>query len=87
MTNPAIKAARKAAGEAARKAMLKPSSCMVGTSCEFPPCQCAQVIADDAVEVFLRALPSGGWSFNGCHITAPHMAAAAVARAAKEDSA
>jgi len=48
------------AGEAVRKALVKPPCCMEGTGCEMPPCHCSQVAAYAAVAAFLRALP---WSF------------------------
>lgn len=42
------------AGEAVRKALVKPPCCMEGTGCEMPPCHCSQVAASAAVAAFLR---------------------------------
>jgi hypothetical protein len=58
MTDPAIEAALREAGEAVRQSLVKPPCCMEGTGCELPPCHCAQVAAAIAVEAFLRALPT-----------------------------
>lgn len=53
-----IRKALEAAGEAARKALVKPPCCMEGTGCEMPPCHCSQRAAAAAVAAFLRALPN-----------------------------
>lgn len=47
------------AGEAVRKALVKPPCCMEGTGCELPPCHCSRVAASAAIADFLRALPPG----------------------------
>lgn len=52
-----VKAALEAAGEAARKALVRPGCCMEGTGCEVCPCHCASLAAAAAIASFLRALP------------------------------
>jgi hypothetical protein len=89
MTDAAIKAALEAAGEAARKALVKPPCCMEGTGCELPPCHCSKVAAAAAIAAFLRALPQepwrsdpiGRWSIGG---DIADEIAAAVEQAARE---
>jgi len=54
----AVREALEAAGEAVRKALVKPPCCMEGTGCELPPCHCSRVAASAAIAAFLRALPS-----------------------------
>ena len=53
----AVREALEAAGEAVRKALVKPPCCMEGTGCELPPCHCSRVAASAAIAAFLRALP------------------------------
>lgn len=53
----AVRKALEAAGEAVRKALVKPPCCMEGTGCELPPCHCSRVAASAAIAAFLRALP------------------------------
>lgn len=58
MSGAGIGRALDAAGEAVRRAMVKPPCCMEGTGCELPPCHCSRVAASAAVQGFLRAIPT-----------------------------
>lgn len=88
-----VRKALEAAGEAVRKALVKPPCCMEGTGCELPPCHCSRVAASAAIAAFLGALPSDyemSWwdSVEGVRKTAScealHLLAVAVEAAARE---
>ena len=91
MSDP-IRDALRVAGEAARKAIIRPGCCMEGTGCEMPPCHCSQVAAAAAVAAFLRALPPrfplprpGGQTWGHAHGEMARIADA-VERAARGDA-
>ena len=48
----------KRAGEAIRKALIKPPGCTESTGCAVGPCHCAHVAADAA----LAAIRAAGWA-------------------------
>jgi hypothetical protein len=56
MTDPTIRAALEAAGEAARVAMAQDGTCpsLGGFVCTSPPCRCARDASAAAVAAFLR---------------------------------
>jgi hypothetical protein len=96
MSDPAIKAALREAGEAARLSLGADGGCLpiACANCTLPPCACADAAAAAAVAAFLRALPDWclfqefgrppvpGTTGSG-HITD---LAAAVERAAQEET-
>ena len=84
MANPAIAATLRAAGEAARQAVIKPGCCMEGTGCELPPCHCSQVAAAAAIEAFHLHMAAHWHGFAPAWQAQHTEIAAAVARAAKE---
>jgi hypothetical protein len=59
MTDPTIRAALEAAGEAARVAMAQDGTCpsLGGFVCTSPPCRCARDASVAAVAAFLNAQP------------------------------
>lgn len=59
MSDPAIRAALRAGGEAARKEAMRAGWCWHDRICEAAPCACCAVVAAAAVAAFLRALPVG----------------------------
>lgn len=82
-----VRKALEAAGEAVRKALVKPPCCMEGTGCELPPCHCSRVAASAAIAAFLRALPTDLKREDGCWVgweDLPYWLAAAVEAAARE---
>jgi hypothetical protein len=60
MSKPAKDAAAllKRAGEAIRKALIKPPGCTESTGCAVGPCHCAHVAAEAA----LAAIRAAGWA-------------------------
>ena len=54
MTSDQVAQALKAAGEAARQAIIVPGCCMEGTGCEMPPCHCSSVAAAAAIAAYYR---------------------------------